>query len=118
MTTVTEVLLVTGIANPQPLKLEIEKQCAKVSMMTYADHHNFTATDFKEIAERYNGMKATEKIIVTTEKDATRIIGNHDTPQIIKDSTFVMPIEVEIPDNKELFNKIILDYVTENSRNR
>lgn len=118
MTTGTEVLLITGIANPQPLKLEIEKQCAKVSMMTYADHHNFTATDFKEIAERYNGMKATEKIIVTTEKDATRIIGNHDTPQIIKDNTFVMPIEVEIPDNKELFNKIILDYVTENSRNR
>ena len=113
----TEVLLITGIARPKPLEDEIKRRYGKVTVMKYADHHNFTANDFKKIEQEYNNINCDNKIIITTEKDATRIIQHKDTPRLIKENTYVLPIEVDVLNEKDLFNKIILDYVTENSRN-
>lgn len=113
-----EVLLVTGIARPEPLKKEIERRCSKVTLMKFADHHNFTESDFKSIEQQYNNLKSDNKIIVTTEKDATRILQHTGTTEQIKQNLHVLPIEVDFLSEKELFNKIILDYVAENSRNR
>lgn len=112
----TNVLLLTGIAKPAPLKKEIEERGARVTLMQYADHHNFTSNDIDEIATAYNKMDG-KKIILTTEKDATRIRRASNLPQEIKENIYAIPIEIKIIDNKEkIFNQIILDYVTEDSR--
>ena len=112
-----KVLLVTGIANPEPLKKDIERRGADVILIKFADHHNFTTGDLASIAKCYNGIEGNEKIIITTEKDATRLLQNPNIPQVVKENIYVQPIEVEIlNEEKELFNKIILDYVTKNSR--
>ena len=113
----TDVLLVTGIAHPESLIEKVESTCGKVSVMRYADHHNFTENDFKDIENRYNNLKSDNKIIITTEKDATRILQHADTGEVITKNTYVQPIEIEILNDKDMFNKIILDYVTKNSRN-
>jgi tetraacyldisaccharide 4'-kinase len=111
-------LLVTGIAQPKPLKEEIEKRGANVKLLRYADHHNFTQNDLDGIEREYNSINGNNKMIITTEKDATRLLRHPGVSQMLKDNIYVMPIEVEILDNeKDNFNKIILDYVTENSRN-
>lgn len=111
------VLLLTGIAKPGPLKQEIERTGAKVTLLQYPDHYNFGESDIKEIAKRYNSTCGS-KFILTTEKDATRLRRASNLPQEIKENIYAIPIEVEIIDNKEKeFNQKILDYVTENSRN-
>lgn len=111
------ILLLTGIAKPQPLKKEIERSGATVTLIQYPDHHNFTAEDIKEIAARFEKIEGS-KAILTTEKDATRLKGMKNLPQIIKKSTYAIPIEVKILNNEEdTFNQIIIDYVTENTRN-
>ena len=114
----TEVLLVTGIARPKPLEQEIERRFGRTTVMNYADHHNFTTDDLKEIEQQYNRIESNNKIIITTEKDSTRILQHHNVPQVVKENIYVLPIEVEVLNEQDLFNKIILDYVTENSRNR
>ena len=112
----SRILLVTGIARPQPLKQELEERGAKVELMQYADHHNFTGTDFDDIVKRFK--EGGHTMIVTTEKDATRIKEHGEALQNIRDGIFVMPIEVEFLDGEEkLFNQNIYNYVTENSRN-
>ena len=109
------VLLVTGIANPQPLKAEIEEHGAKVELMQYGDHHNFSTADFEDIATRFARSGCT--VIVTTEKDAARLGQRADLPQAVRDNIHVLPIEVEFIDGEDkLFNKNIYDYVTEDSR--
>lgn len=111
----SRVLLVTGIANPQPLKAEIEERGAKVELMQYADHHNFSTADFDDIVKQFRNGGYT--MIVTTEKDATRMKPHEETLRSIRDSIYVMPIEVEFLDGEEkLFNDNIYNYVTENSR--
>ena len=113
-----EILLVTGIARPEPLKEEIQKKGVKVEMLRFGDHHNFTTAELQGIAERFNSMKGKRKAIMTTEKDATRLVQRKDLPQCIKENIYAIPIQVEILDGEnEMFNQIIENYVTENSRN-
>ena len=112
----SNVLLVTGIAKPAPLKAELERRGANVRLMQYADHHNFSAAELDGIAAALASM-GSGGIMVTTEKDAARLASYCTLPEIIKNKAYVMPIEVEILNNEEyLLNKKISDYVTENSR--
>ena len=110
------VLLVTGIAKPQPIKKELEGRGAKVELMQYADHHNFTADELDDIARRFKESGCS--VIVTTEKDAARIKDRRELPQAIRENIYALPIEVKFLDNEaEKFNENIYNYVTENSRN-
>jgi tetraacyldisaccharide 4'-kinase len=70
----TEVLLVSGIANPRPLKLLLEKYSKTYYMLQYPDHRIFTIDDIREIRNRFAGINADKKIILTTEKDAVRLV--------------------------------------------
>ena len=70
----TEVLLVTGIANPRPLKSMLEKYSKTYHMLQYPDHRIFTIDDLKEIKKRFRAIDSSDKIILTTEKDAVRLV--------------------------------------------
>lgn len=68
------VLLVCGIANPEPLKKKLTQNCAGYEMMRYADHHIFTSQDWNDIKKQLAELPNEKKRIVTTEKDAMRLM--------------------------------------------
>ncbi|MET0393997.1 MAG: tetraacyldisaccharide 4'-kinase [Chitinophagaceae bacterium] len=70
----TEVLLVSGIANPRSLKNWLEHNCSEYHFMQYSDHHIFSIDDLRDIRRRFGAIDASNKIILTTEKDATRLL--------------------------------------------
>ena len=70
----TEVLLVTGIASPQPLKKLLEEKCHTYQLMSFSDHYIFHIDDLREIKRRFDRIEASKKIILTTEKDAMRLM--------------------------------------------
>lgn len=69
----TEVLLVTGIASPEQLKEYLLNRSKTYYEISYSDHYIFTIDDLNEIVRRFNQIKAPNKIILTTEKDAVRL---------------------------------------------
>ncbi len=69
----TEVLLVSGIANPAPLKAMLEEHSNGYQMLQYADHHIFSIDDLKDIKHKFDKIETKDKIILTTEKDAVRL---------------------------------------------
>ena len=69
-----EVLLVSGIANPRQLKGHLEDCCHGYQMIHYSDHHIYTIDDLRDIKRRFGKMEAPDKIILTTEKDAMRLL--------------------------------------------
>jgi tetraacyldisaccharide 4'-kinase len=73
ISTDTDVLLITGIANPKPLKAFIEKYVHSYDMLKYADHHIFNSGDLKDIKRHFEKLKSGNKIIITTEKDGVRL---------------------------------------------
>lgn len=70
----TEILLVTGIANPQPLKDLLHDNSKTYYMLHFPDHHIFSIDDWAEIKKRFEKTESKQKIIITTEKDAVRLV--------------------------------------------
>lgn len=69
-----EILLLCGIANPAPLKNYISNQAKSYNLLSYADHHIYTIDDLQEVNKRLHDMHSPYKMIITTEKDATRLM--------------------------------------------
>lgn len=111
------VLLFCGIALPKPLVKELRRKYRKVQVMTFADHHSYSKNDVAAILIRYQKIKETNKIIVTTEKDYARFINSAYLCQFDFFPLFVIPISIKI-DKEEKFNKEILSYVRKNSYDR
>ena len=69
-----EVLLVTGIANPFPLKKWMERDAASYQFLPFSDHHHFNIDDIREIRNQYRRLNNPEAWILTTAKDAVRLL--------------------------------------------
>jgi tetraacyldisaccharide 4'-kinase len=69
----TEVLLVSGIANPVPLKKFLEEHTKSYQFMQFPDHHIFSIDELNDIKKRFEGIENKRKFILTTEKDAVRL---------------------------------------------
>lgn len=89
------VLAIAGIGNPRPFVRYLKSFDAKVKVDIFADHHQYTRKDIDYILDRYKRMKGSQRIIVTTEKDAVRLAANPYFPHELKAFTFYLPIEVE-----------------------
>lgn len=113
-----QVLLVTGIASPAPLVKEVESYTSHVRLLAFDDHHNFTARDLQEIKEQFLRLEEGKRLIITTEKDATRLKSHPALDEALKPYIYVLPIEIEILQNQQyIFDQNIIDYVRANSRN-
>ncbi len=114
-----DIVLLTGIAAPAPLERHLQVTGAQVHTLSFPDHHRFSDKDLQLVARTYNAIDSTDKLIVTTEKDAQRLADVWNTAtDIDADSVRTLPISLEMTGGKEeTFNKNILSYVRENSRN-
>ncbi len=111
------VLLLTGIASPEQVKLDLSRYTSQIATLSYPDHHYFTAADVREINETHRRLPK-PSIIVTTEKDATRISLTEGLSDEVKEALYMLPVRVEFMRNeKESFNEKISSYVLKNSRN-
>jgi tetraacyldisaccharide 4'-kinase len=68
-----EVLLITGIANPAPLKEWMEREASSYQFIPFPDHHLFNIEDIREIRDQYRRMNNPDAWILTTAKDAVRL---------------------------------------------
>lgn len=111
------VLLITGIASPLSMVKEIEKYTKKVELLSFRDHHRFTSREIQYITKQFENITAIKKLIITTEKDATRLLKHPDLTDTIRNNLYILPIEVSVLQNQQYtFNNIILDYVRKNTR--
>ncbi|NOX48610.1 MAG: tetraacyldisaccharide 4'-kinase [Chlorobi bacterium] len=112
------ILMFAGIANTYPLEDHLKKFCGQLETLIFPDHHQYVLKDVEKIVNIFDNLLSKNKIIVTTEKDAMRLI----RPEFIKIlkhfPVFYVPIEIEFhKEGRKEFNKQILDYVKENRRN-
>jgi tetraacyldisaccharide 4'-kinase len=112
------VLLISGIANPLALKQFAQKISTSIREIHFRDHHAFTKKDISEIIRQFEIMEGREKILITSEKDAVRLLKYADLLQNIKDRMFYIPIRIGFLNNDtENFNDHIIAYVRNNKTN-
>jgi tetraacyldisaccharide 4'-kinase len=106
----TEVLLVAGIANPAPLKKMVEEKSKTYYLSHFPDHHIFTIDDLKEIKKRFEKIDTKNKMILTTEKDAVRLLKFRD--DISNLPFYVVPIRHQfLLNGAESFNSIVIHFI-------
>lgn len=112
------ILLLTGIANSRALDYFIKGKVKNVVNLNFPDHHTFSQKDLNEIKKIFNNIAASNKIVLTTEKDAMRL-KSPEYQDILKElPIFYLPIEIDFHDkDKDAFNEKIRHYVRANQRN-
>jgi tetraacyldisaccharide 4'-kinase len=106
----TEVLLVSGIANPRPLMNLLEKHSKTYYMLQYPDHRIFTIDDLKEIRKKFGSMEAVNKIILTTEKDAVRLVKFN--AEIADWPLYVIPVRHHfLYGEGETFDRLVINFI-------
>ena len=110
-------LLLTGIASPRQMKEDLTPVVSKLSMLSFPDHHAFSQKDIEQISSEFAKLPS-PKCIITTEKDAARIIGLEGLSNEIKENIYILPVRIKFMLNQEeKFNENIIGYVRKNSRN-
>ncbi len=105
-----EVLLVCGIANPDPLKKYLEENTAAFYQLNFSDHHIYSIDDMKGISKKFAQMQSGEKIVLTTEKDAVRLIKFEN--EIMDFPLYVLPVRNRfLFDEEEKFSSAIQQYI-------
>ncbi len=106
------VLMLTGIASPFTMEQYLQKQYSGLTALNFPDHHNFSDEDLKKVVSSYENLKFAQKIVVTTHKDAVRLLDNSNFALISEIPIFYLPIELGFlsPNEQEEFNETILKY--------
>jgi tetraacyldisaccharide 4'-kinase len=94
----TNITLVTGIANPKPLTSYLKGLNLSFNHLKFTDHHHFTEQEIHD----FEALDC----ILTTEKDFMRL----KSYESLTDKLFYLPISIKI-DNKEVFDKTIIEFV-------
>jgi tetraacyldisaccharide 4'-kinase len=106
------IILVCGIARPEPLIAYLKRNAADVHTLSYKDHHYFVSSDLEEMKETYKNWDVPNKIIVTTEKDAARLHLHFDKLKEWEITIAVLPIAIAVLLNKgPEFDTTVLKYV-------
>ena len=113
----SHVLLLTGIASPEQLLHDLSPLTPHLSPLTFADHHQFNKKDIQLINDTFAAMLP-PKLIITTEKDATRLNHVEGLSDEVKQNIYIQPVRISfMQDQENTFNQQIRDYVRKNSRN-
>lgn len=106
------VLLACGIARPEPLLEELKRRYEQVYLLSFPDHYYYTEKDILKIKKECSDLPGTEKIVITTEKDAVRL---HLLKGMLAEQNLqiaVIPVEIAfLFGEAELFNNFIFDYI-------
>tara|TARA_R110000850_G_scaffold3928_1_gene18701 strand:- start:9783 stop:10838 length:1056 start_codon:yes stop_codon:yes gene_type:complete len=96
------IILLTGLANDQPLIDYVSGNFELVEVMSYPDHHEYSEADFDRVRTTMKQHASQNPVVVTTEKDAVKVKSNAPKGFLEEIPIFVLAIEVNFSSADEL----------------
>jgi len=88
----------------------LEEHSNSYHMLQYSDHHIFSIDDLKEIKQKFEEIKTSDKIILTTEKDAVRLIKFNNIMEELP--IYAMPVRHRFLFGEgSQFDKLVIDFI-------
>ncbi|HER10113.1 MAG TPA: tetraacyldisaccharide 4'-kinase [Bacteroides sp.] len=111
-------LMVTGIANPRPVRNYVRGITTRMKEICFPDHHHFTPKDLEKISDLYRELKKEweQVLVLTTEKDAVRLRSLQPGEALRQDMHAVRIHMDFLNEDKQHFDQIITNYVVSNKR--
>ncbi len=102
----TNVIAVSGIANSERFISTLDSLGLIIKeFIRFADHHQFSVSDLKKIQSAFEKHQAT--YIITTEKDAVRLLQMKEAETMFHERLLYGEIEIEIREGKTEFHNMI-----------
>lgn len=112
------IVLITGIANPIPLKEYLKETAGELIHLSYPDHYTFLEKDLNAIYDAYNQLKTPFKYVITTEKDSVRLKEFPNIAEPVRSALYYIPVGIYfLNDDNAEFDNLIFEYVRTNKRN-
>jgi tetraacyldisaccharide 4'-kinase len=105
-----EVILITGIANAGPLRDYVKRHFRLVDHIEYADHHQYTAADLENMADRLQSNPSAS--ILTTEKDINKLGTLAVQSRFPTGKLFYLPIQVQFLKDGKDFDEMLLSHLS------
>lgn len=105
------IVLVTGIADPDPLVQHVSETYQLVHHIAFKDHHQFTQTDIRKIVSIFHQVTYKKKCILTTEKDSMRLMDSNLSPILRQIPVFLLPMSMEFIEEEKAFIQLIWDSI-------
>lgn len=107
-----ELILLSAIADESYLLDYLDQKADRVHTMIYEDHHYFSPHEVSLLKQKYENLKFQNAAIVTTEKDATRLILHHKFIREHNLPILVLPLKVSFVDNDgDAFDLMIQNFL-------
>lgn len=84
-------VMFTAIANDKPLRWQLMSSYRIFRRFSFPDHHPFSRKDVMRIADA--ALEAPVAVVMTTQKDAQRLLDCKKVPDVLRSRTFAVPIE-------------------------
>jgi tetraacyldisaccharide 4'-kinase len=94
-------VLVSGIANRSELIKSVKELFVLKADLDYEDHHVYTAADAKAIADL--AYKYPDSVVLTTEKDATKLKASALAVYLKEIPIFALPVKIKLEEQDKLF---------------
>ncbi len=104
-------LVFTGIVQPEPFLDHVRSLCGTVEHLAFQDHHDYTPSDLKRLADVFGNFAAGPKTLITTEKDAARLRSVIKGGPLEGISLAVIGMRTIILNEPERFEALIHDHV-------
>lgn len=113
----TQILLLTGIANPKPILEELHCYTQSVEHHQYPDHYPFSTKNILKLAEAYHQMPGPDKLIITTEKDAQRLNRPEFASLLSGLPLYILPVEAAFEAQEQQdFEHLLKQHVREHQK--
>lgn len=113
-----DLLLFSGIAKAKSFENYLESNAKSVlNAWQFGDHHAFTKDEITRLIAEFDTHVSENKIIVSTEKDAMRLMDDTLKPILQNYPIYYLPLQIAFfEEDKVLFQNSIINYVEENKR--
>jgi len=108
----TDVILLSGIAKPIYLEEYVKSKAGFVNVHSYEDHHNFKPHEVSLVHRALQELQGEKNIVITTEKDSTRLDKHREFLQKHNIPVYILPIRVKfIEEEGESFDTFAKDFL-------
>ncbi len=106
------IFLLTGIARSEALEEHLKTKCEDLIVHKYRDHHQFTAGNLQKLQNHFNKTISHSKVVITTEKDAMRLLGMNPGEHFSGMPVYYLPVQVVFQDNdKRKFDRMVFRFL-------
>ena len=96
--------------------IDLQDLTGHIHPLTYGDHHNFRKKDIRHINETFDALPS-PKLIITTEKDATRLKDAKGFSDAVRKNLFVLPVSIGfMQEGEEAFNNRVVSFIKNSNK--